>query len=333
MQRALAGRKVRAVGLGCMNLSWAYGDPPPHDQKIRLLNEALDLGYDHLDTANIYGKGANEELLGEAVMHRRDEFLLASKTGIIVDGPRRGIDCSPAAIEASLDASLKRLKTDHIDLLYMHRFDPKVPVAESVGAMVRAVEAGKIGGYGVSEWSAAHIEEAHAVHPVAAVQTEFSLWTRNVELGVLETTQRLGIALVAFSPIARGALGGELKDPATLGEKDLRRTHPRFSAENWPKNLLAIEQFEAVAAEAGIAPAQLALSWLLARGDHVHAIPGTTSSAHLRENFGALDFSLESAILERASYSMAPPCIFGHRYPEVMRNTIDTEDYLEPLGG
>ena len=209
-----------------MNLSWAYGDPPPHEDKVRLLNEALDLGYDHLDTANIYGKGANEELLGGAAMHRRDEFLLASKTGIIVDGPRRGIDCSPEAISSSLDASLKRLGTDHIDLFYMHRFDPKVPVADSVGAMVRAIEAGNIGAYGVSEWSAAHIREAHAVHPMAAVQTEFSLWTRNVELGVLDATRELGIALVAFSPVARGALGGELKDPATLGDKDLRRSHP-----------------------------------------------------------------------------------------------------------
>ncbi|MAG05296.1 MAG: aldo/keto reductase, partial [Sphingomonadaceae bacterium] len=152
--RQLCGRPVRPIGLGCMNLSWAYGDPPPHEDKVKLLNEALDLGYDHLDTANIYGKGANEELLGDAVMHRRSEFLLASKTGIIVDGPRRGIDCSPEAIGSSLDASLKRLGTDHIDLFYMHRFDPKVPVADSVGAMVRAIEAGKIGAYGVSEWSA-----------------------------------------------------------------------------------------------------------------------------------------------------------------------------------
>lgn len=328
MQRILGGRKVRPIGLGCMNLSWAYGEPPPHEDKIRLLNEALDLGYDHLDTANIYAFGKNEELLGEAVMHRRDEFFLASKTGIIVDGPRRGIDCSPDAISESLDASLKRLKTDHIDLFYMHRFDPKVPIADSVGAMARAIEAGKIGGYGVSEWSSAHIRAAHAVHPMAAVQTEYSLWTRNVELGVLETTRELGIALVAFSPVARGALGGELKDPRSLGEKDLRRSHPRFSVENWPKNLALIEKFDALAAENGLEPAELALAWILARGDHIHAIPGTTSLDHLRENFAAISAETSAELLDQAGTIINQKTVSGHRYPQVMRGTIDTEDFV-----
>lgn len=310
-----------------MNLSWAYGDPPPHNDKVRLINEALDLGYDHLDTANIYGFGKNEELLAEAVMHRRSEFLLASKTGIIVDGPKRGIDCSPQAIAESLDASLKRLGTDHIDLFYMHRFDPKVPIAESVGAMVRAIEAGKIGAYGVSEWSSAHIREAHAVHPMAAVQTEYSLWTRNVELGVLDTTRELEIALVAFSPVARGALGGELKDPQLLGEKDLRRSHPRFSKDNWPKNLELIETFDALAATAGLKPAQLALAWLLGQGDHVHAIPGTTNLDHLRENFRAAGLVFAPETLEEAARLINQETVHGHRYPEVMRGTIDTEDF------
>ncbi len=325
--RRLCGRAVNPVGLGCMNLSWAYGDPPPHADKIRLLNEALDLGYDHLDTANIYGMGANEELLSEAVMHRREEFLLASKTGIIVDGPRRGIDCSPQAILNSLDASLARLKTDHIDLFYMHRFDPKVPIADSVGAMAQAIEAGKIGAYGVSEWSAEHIREAHAVHPMAAVQTEYSLWTRNVELGVLKTTSELGIALVAFSPVARGALGGELTDPSTLGEKDLRRSHPRFSEENWPKNLALVAEIGALARAEGLSPAQLAISWLLSRGDHVHTIPGTTSLEHLRENFFANRKTVSPDVLERASQILNQCTVSGHRYPEVMRGTIDTEDF------
>ncbi len=328
MQRILGDRKVQPIGLGCMNLSWAYGDPPPHEEKIRLLNEALDLGYDHLDTANIYGFGKNEELLGEAVMHRRGEFFLASKTGIIVDGPRRGIDCSPDAISESLDASLTRLKTDHIDLFYMHRFDPKVPIADSVGAMARAIEAGKIGGYGVSEWSAAHIREAHAAHPMAAVQTEFSLWTRNVELGVLETTRELGIALVAFSPVARGALGGELKDPQSLGEKDLRRSHPRFDDKNWPRNLALIEQFDALAAENGLEPAELALAWVLAQGDHVHAIPGTTSLDHMRENFSAISVEPSAELLDQAGAIINQQTVSGHRYPDVMRNTIDTEDFV-----
>lgn len=326
-KRMLCGRPVDPIGLGCMNLSWAYGDPPPHEDKVRLLNEALDLGYDHLDTANIYGKGANEELLAQAVMHRRDEFLLASKTGIVIEGPRRGIDCSPDAISASLDESLKRLGTDHIDLFYMHRFDPKVPIADSAGAMARAIEAGKIGAYGVSEWSSAHIREAHRVHPMGAVQTEFSLWTRNAELGVLETTRELGIALVAFSPVARGALGGELKDPATLSDKDLRRSLPRFSAENWPRNLALIEQFCAIARDEGVAPAQLALGWLLAQGGHVHAIPGTTSIGHMRENFGAARVQLSSSALDRAAALINHQTVTGHRYSEMMRNTIDTEDF------
>lgn len=326
--RALGGRDVQPIGLGCMNLSWAYGDPPPHQDKVRLLNEAINLGYNHLDTANIYGKGANEELLGEAVMHRRKEFTLASKTGIIVDGPQRGIDCHPDSIEGSLDASLKRLRTDHIDLFYMHRFDPNVPIADSVGAMARAIEAGKIGAYGVSEWSAAHIRAAHEVHPMAAVQTEYSLWTRNVELGVRETTRELGIALVAFSPVARGALGGSLRDPTSLGEKDLRRSHPRFNAENWPNNLALIDKFNAVAAREGSTPAQLALAWLLSQDGHVHTIPGTTSMQHLQENFAAAEITLQPEVIAEVSALINQQTVSGHRYPEDMRGTIDTEDFV-----
>lgn len=309
-----------------MNLSWAYGEPPPEEDKVRLLNAALDLGYDHLDTANIYGGGKNEELLREAVMHRRDEFLLASKTGIIVDGERRGIDCSPEAISSSLDDSLARLGTDHIDLYYMHRFDPKVPVADSVGAMVRAIEAGKIGAYGVSEWSADHIREAHAVHPMAAVQTEYSLWTRNPELGVLEATRQLGIAFVAFSPVARGALGGQLRDPATLGEQDLRRKMPRFDAENWPRNLALIEQFDAIASRNGLKPAQLALAWVIAQESHVHAIPGTTSLHHLRENSRTNALAVPDDILAEVGTLINSTTVSGHRYPETIRATIDTEE-------
>jgi aryl-alcohol dehydrogenase-like predicted oxidoreductase len=327
VRRNLCGRAIYPVGLGCMNLSWAYGDPPPHQDKLRMLNEALDLGYDHLDTANIYGLGKNEELLAEAVMHRRSDFLLASKTGIIIEGQKRGIDCSPDAIMASLDASLKRLKTDHIDLFYMHRFDPKVPVADSVGAMVSAIEAGKIGAYGVSEWSAAHIREAQAIHPVGAVQTEYSLWTRNVELGVLQTTQELGIPLVAFSPVARGALGGELKEPATLGEKDLRRNMPRFSDENWPRNLKLIERFDVIADREGLEPAQLALAWVLAQGDQVHVIPGTTSADHMRENFSAGSIEVAQDVLNEIGGLINQQTVSGHRYPQTMRATIDTEDF------
>ncbi|WP_126173045.1 aldo/keto reductase [Altericroceibacterium xinjiangense] len=327
MRRTIAGKQLHSVGLGCMSLSWAYGTPPERDDAIRLLNQALDLGYDHLDTANIYGKGHNEEVIGEALSGRRSEYFLASKTGIIVDGPRRGIDCSPDAITQSLDESLKRLKTDHIDLFYMHRFDPKVPVADSVGAMARAIEAGKIGSYGVSEWNSAHIREAHTVHPMAAVQTEYSLWTRNPELGVLKTCEELGIALVCFSPTARGVLSGTLKDPKTLPEKDLRRSHPRFSDENWPKNRMLVDQFVVLAEQAGVTPAQLALKWVLSRSDCIHVIPGTTSPQHLDDNFHVTELDVSDAVLEEAGKLINQQTVSGHRYPEVMRNTIDTEDF------
>ena len=306
--RILAGRSVRAVGLGCMNVAWAYGNPPSREDAVALFRHALDAGCDHFDTANIYGGGVSEEILGAAIMHRRDEFLLATKTGIIVDGPRRGIDCSPEAISASLDASLARLGTDHIDLFYMHRFDPKVPIADSVGAMVRAIE-------------------AHAVHAMAAVQTEYSPWTRNVELGVLETTRELDIALVAFSPVARGALAGELRDVTSLTDKDLRRTHPRFLPVNWLHNRALIDRFDALAAEAQITPAQLSLAWVLSRGDHVHAIPGTRSIAHFDQNHAAAALSLNPAVLERVGAIVNHETVAGHRYPDVMRMTIDTEDF------
>ncbi|TCJ39983.1 aldo/keto reductase [Parafrankia sp. BMG5.11] len=326
-KRALAGRMVHPVGLGCMNLSWAYGDPPPHADKIRLLERALDLGYDHFDTSNIYGLGRNETLLGEAIMHRRGDFLLASKTGIVVQGAGRGIDCRPEAMLAALDESLARLKTDHIDLFYMHRLDRKVPVADMVGALAGAIAAGKIGAYGVSEWGADHIREAHAVHPMAAVQTEYSLWTRNPEIAVLETTRELGIAFVAFSPLARGALGGELRDPGTLWDKDLRRTMPRFDQDNWPKNRALIDQFDALAAQAGITPAQLALAWLLAQGPHVHVIPGTTSSAHLEENFATLSLDVPAGLLEQAGTLINQDSVSGPRYSPAAQASVDTEEF------
>ncbi|MEZ5744768.1 MAG: aldo/keto reductase [Sphingomonadaceae bacterium] len=329
MQREIAGRNLNPVGLGCMGLSHGYGTALSEEDGIAFLNRALDMGYQHIDTANIYGAGKNEELIGKAIAHRRDEFFLASKTGILFDGPKRGTDCSPESMLASLDKSLARLKTDHLDLFYMHRFDYSVPIADSVGAMERAIEAGKIRSYGVSEWSSAHIREAHAIHPVAAVQTEFSLWTRNVELGVLDTTRELGIALVAFSPVARGALGGAFRDPGTLGEKDIRYTHPRFNAENWPKNLDLIDRFNALAESAGIAPAQLALAWVLAQGDHVHAIPGTTKGPHLEQNLAAAGLEVSADVLAEAGRLINHQTVSGHRYPEPMRKTIDTEDFAE----
>lgn len=326
-QRILAGRQVHSVGLGCMNVAWAYGSAPSREDAVALFRHALDAGCDHFDTANIYGAGVSEEILGEAIIERRGEFLLATKTGIIVEGPNRGIDCRPESITASLDGSLKRLGTDHVDLFYMHRFDPKVPIADSVGAMVRAIEAGKIGSYGVSEWSSAHIRDAHAVHPMAAVQTEYSLWTRNVELGVLETTRELGIALVAFSPVARGALGGELHDAAALAEKDIRRSMPRFQAENWPRNIELITRFNALAAEAQVTPAQLALAWALSRAEHVHAIPGTRTIPHFDQNHAAAGLTVAASVLEQAGALISEQTISGRRYPDAIQASIDTEDY------
>ncbi len=329
MARVIAGRELHPVGLGCMNLSWAYGTPPSPEDGARLLNHALDLGCNHLDTANIYGQGKNEELIARAVGHRRQEYFLASKTGITVDGPRRGIDCSPGVITQAVDDTLARLGTDHIDLFYMHRFDPKIPVADCVGAMVRAIEAGKIGAYGVSEWSAAHIREAHGVHPVGAVQPEYSLWTRNVELGVSATCAELGVALVAFSPLGRGALGGVLRDPATLEETDLRPKMPRFWPENWPHNLELIERFEALARDNGFTPAQLALRWVLEQGPHCHVIPGTTSIAHLEENMAAAALPVSAQVIEQAGQIINHSTIHGHRYHEAIRSTIDTEEFPE----
>ena len=327
MTRTIAGTELHPVGLGCMNLSWAYGTPPSHEDAIKLLNRALDLGYNHLDTARIYGGGKNEALIGEALKGRRGEFFLASKTGIVVDGPRRRVDCSPVHIAEDIERSLQTLGTDHIELYYMHRFDPKVPIADSVGALARAIEAGKIGAYGVSEWSSAHIREAHAVHPVAAVQTEYSLWTRNVEMGVLDTCKQLGIAFVAFSPVGRGALGGVLRDPATLEETDLRTRMPRFSPENWPHNLALIDRFVALAEEAGVTPGQLALAWLLSRGDNVHAIPGTTSLEHLEQNYRAGGLDIAQGILDRADALINHDTVAGHRYHDAIRPTIDTEEF------
>jgi aryl-alcohol dehydrogenase-like predicted oxidoreductase len=327
MPRLIAGRPLHPVGLGCMNLSWAYGTPPSEDEAAALLGRALDIGYDHFDTANIYGGGRNEELLCRAIMHRRSEFFLASKTGIVVEGPARGVDCSPESIAASLDASLARLGTDHIDLFYMHRYDPKVPIADAVGAMARAIEAGKIGAYGVSEWSSAHIREAHGVHPMAAVQPEYSLWTRNVELGVLDTCKELGIALVAFSPTGRGAFGGVLKDPAALEDGDLRTKMPRFQPANWPHNLALVERLADLAHEIGVTPAQLALRWVLEQGDHCHVIPGTTSVAHLEENFRAAELVIPADAIAEAGRIINHDTVRGHRYHDAIRPTIDTEEF------
>ncbi len=327
MSRNLAGRPVNPIGLGCMSLSWAYGVPPSEDYALALLNKALDLGYDHLDTANIYGLGHNETLLGKALKGRRDEFFLATKMGIVVEGPNRGIDCSPEAIRREIDGSLQRLQTDRVDLYYMHRFDPKVPVADMAGAMGELIAAGKIGSYGVSEWSAAHIREAHAVTPMAAVQTEYSLWTRNPEIAVLETCRELGITFVAFSPVGRGVLANGVRNVDALPEKDLRRTMPRFSAENWPVNLALIGRFNAIAAREDVTPAQLSLAWVLAQGEHVVAIPGTANQQHLDENIARHDWAPAAALLTQLDALINRHTVAGPRYGAMIQATVDTEEF------
>lgn len=326
-RRTINGRALVPIGYGCMSLSWAYGVPPSDAEGEALLGQALDMGYDFLDTANIYGLGHNESLLGRALKGRRHEFFLATKMGIKVDGPRRAVDCSPDAIRACVDESLQRLQTDHIDLYYMHRRDFAVPIEESMGAMKELVQAGKIGAVGLSEMSAETLRRAHAVHPVAAMQTEYSLWTRNPEIAVLEACRELGTTFVAFSPVGRGVLAGGVRDISALAEKDLRRTMPRFNAENWPGNLALVEAFEGVAARAGVTPAQLSLAWVLSRGPHVVAIPGSANAVHMAENLARWDWELPADLASELDALINPATVSGPRYAEAIQRTIDTEEF------
>lgn len=326
-KRRIGTFEVEPIGLGCMSLSHAYGTPPPKEHSIALLNRAIDLGYDFFDTAALYGFGANEELLGEAIGHRRSEYRLASKCGMSgVDG-KRVIDGRPETLRRTLEESLRRLKTDFIDLYYLHRWDKNVPIEESAGELGRFVEEGKVGGIGLSEVSADTLRKAHAIHPIAAVQNEYSPWSRNVELGVLQATRELGAALVAFSPTARGFLAGAVRDTGALNENDLRRSMPRFQGDNLRSNLTLLERFEQLASESGCSSAQLSLAWVLSRRDHVVAIPGTTSLRHLEDNFLARELEIDDAILAEIDSFMAPGKISGARYATATLAEIDTEDF------
>ena len=327
MKRTLAGRDVEAIGLGCMSLSWAYGTPPSDADGARLLHRALDLGYDFLDTARIYGVGHNETLIGEALSGRRDEFFLASKTGIIVDGDKRRIDCRPETIRGAIEESLRLLKTDHIDLYYLHRPDFTVPIEESIGELARAVEAGKIGGIGLSEMSAETLRRAAAVHQIAAMQSEYSPWTRNPEIAVLDACAELGTTFVAFSPVARGVLAGGVRDPGALTGNDLRRSMPRFNADNWPINLALVDAYNAIAAEQGVTPAQLSLAWVLSRGEHVVAIPGTASIPHLEENFARRDWTIPTDVAARIDALFTPEAPAGCRYTPAAQAGVSTEEF------
>lgn len=327
MKRILAGRDVEAIGLGCMSLSWAYGTPPSNDDGAKLLHRALDFGYDHLDTARIYGVGHNETLIGETLAGRRSEFFLASKTGIIIDGEKRRIDCRPETIRGALETSLRLLKTDHIDLYYLHRPDFTVPIEESIGELARAVEAGMIGAIGLSEMSAETLRRAAAVHPIAAMQTEYSPWTRNPEIAVLEACAELGTTFVAFSPVGRGVLANGVRDPGALVDADLRRSMPRFSAENWPANLALIDAFNAIAAEQAVTPAQLSLAWVLSRAPHIVVIPGTASIPHLEENFARRDWVIPADVAARIDTLFTPKAVAGPRYVPAAQATVSTEEF------
>lgn len=329
-QRTLGSAYVKPIGLGCMNMSFAYGTRPEESYSIRLLNEALDEGYDHFDTAAIYGAGHNEDLIGKAISHRRSEFFLASKCVLCVDDDgKRLTDASPKMIRKTLEGALKRLNTDHIDLYYLHRPDPKIAIEESMGEMSRLAEEGKIGSIGLSEVSSDWIKRAHAVHPVAALQTEYSLWTRNPEIAALKTCEELGITFVAFSPVARQFLTGKLRDVSTLEDNDLRKSMPRFEPETYAKNLQLLDGFAKLADQANCSMAQLALAWLLAQGKNIVAIPGTKEIGHMRENWHAGGIKVDASILAKADALINQKTVIGTRYNNAMQATVTTERFAE----
>ncbi len=330
-RRRLGPSAVSGIGFGCMNLSHGYGSPPAPAAAAALLLRALDLGVDHFDTATLYGFGANEELVGRTLGPHRARFTLASKCGIsgvkTDGGLRRVIDGRPQTLKQACEQSLRRLRTDVIDLYYLHRWDKSVAIEESVGALAELVREGKIRAVGLSEVSAATLERAHAVHPIAAVQSEYSLCTRNPEIAVLETCRRIGAAFVAFSPLGRGFLAGALEDVARLDAKDLRRAMPRFDAPNHGANLKLLERYRALASRANCSPAQLALAWLLGRGEHVIPIPGTTRIEHLQENLAAADVELTAELSAQLDALINQRTIAGARYNAAIQAEIDTENY------
>jgi aryl-alcohol dehydrogenase-like predicted oxidoreductase len=327
-KRRLGLFSVSAIGLGCMNLSHAYGTPPDPRDAARLLFRALDLGYTHFDTAALYGFGANEMLIGDTIGHRRREFTLASKGGMFknADG-KREIDGRPETLRQHCEASLRRLRTDVIDLYYLHRWDKRVPIEDSVGALAGLVREGKVLSLGLSEVSAPALRKANAVHPIAAVQTEYSLWTRNPEIAVLAACREIGAAFVAFSPLARGYLTGALMDVAMFAAGDIRRPMPRFAPDAYAANLALLPEFSAVASERGCTMAQLALAWLLAKDGGIVPIPGTTRLDHLTENAGAAAIAVDADTIARLDRLINQHRVQGTRYPAAVQAEIDTEEF------
>ncbi len=329
--RRIGTFNVAPIGLGCMNLSHAYGAPPPTADAERLLLTALDSGVTLFDTAALYGFGANETLVGRTLKAHRSRFTLASKGGMagvqFDDGVKRVIDGRPETIRRNCEDSLKRLQTDVIDLYYLHRWDKKVPIEDSVGAMSDLVRAGKVRLLGLSEVSATTLKRAHAVHTISAVQTEYSLWSRNAEIAVLELCKNIGAAFVAFSPVARAFLADGLPDASVLTDKDIRKGMPRFAPENYSKNLALLPAYRLLAREASCTPAQLALAWLLTRGEHVIPIPGTTSTAHLQEDLASTQVALSPEVLVRVDALINQHTVSGARYNVQATSEVDTETF------
>lgn len=327
--RRIASFDVSAIGLGCMNLSHAYGVPPSLEQGERLLLAALDAGVTLFDTAALYGFGKNETLVGRVLRSHRREITLCSKGGMagvqFEDAMKRVIDGRPEAIRRNCEDSLRRLQTDVIDLYYLHRWDKQVPIEDSVGALADLVHAGKVRAIGLSEVSAVTLRKAHAVFPVAAVQSEYSLWTRNAEIAVLQACADIDAAYVAFSPVARGFLCGAPLDVHTMVGNDLRRSMPRFLGEAHVANLKVQAAFNAIARDLGCTPAQLALAWLLHKAPHTIPIPGTTSVAHLQEDLGAAGLKLDADLMARLEQAVNSHTITGQRYNAQASGEVDTE--------
>jgi aryl-alcohol dehydrogenase-like predicted oxidoreductase len=333
--RQLGPFTVSCIGLGCMNLSHAYGTPPTPEQGERVLLAAIDAGVTLIDTAALYGFGANEVLVGRVLKPYRGRITLASKGGLggepkgdgSVMSPPRIIDGRPETLMRYCEDSLRRLQTDVIDLYYLHRWDKKVPIEDSMGALSRLVEQGKVRTLGLSEVSAATIRKAHAVHPITAVQTEYSLWSRNPEIAVLDACRELGITFVPFSPLARGFLTDAVHDVTAFEPKDIRRAMPRFEPANYARNLQLLPGYRALAKEAGCTPAQLALAWLLHKREDIVPVPGTTSVEHLRENLGAADVKLDAGLIARLEAHINDGTVAGNRYNAQSRAEVDTEEF------